>query len=112
MGHAQGWMAFLSMPVEVVHVGRRRMGDGVGTLGLFLGSVAWLFVLFARMAFRLPELVELIPGNFAFAHPEGPDFNLVLGTLIVLAVGLILGAAHGEDTAGNGDHVEFYLGTG
>ena len=73
----------------------------------FSRSVAVDLVQFAALDVEAehPHLV-LVPGHFAFAHPERLDLDLVLRSFVVLAAGFAVGAAHQELAAGDRHHVE------
>ena len=53
-----------------------------------------------------------IPGNLATPDPEGCELNRVARPLVVLALGLVCGTAHLEETAGDRHHGEVHLGAG
>ena len=108
VGHADGREAFLAHAERHVGVGLRGASEGVGVLIVFGGLDVENFA--AVDVEREHEDFEFVPGDFAFAKPEGIELNFVLGAFVRLAAGLGVGATHREFAAGDGKYVEGGIG--
>ena len=90
--HADRGEALAAHVERHVDIGRSRLADAIGLLGL-------------RQVSLVPA-IQLVPGDLAPPHPEGRDADLDLRPLVFGPLRLRLGAAHREHAARNRHHVE------
>ncbi len=110
LGHGNGGETVFAHPEAHFHIGLGGVGDGVGhfvEVGVeLLGGADATFLV------EVHKELKLVPGDLAGSHPEGRDFDLPLGSFVIVATIFTVGASHEEGSAGDGDEVEGHIGAG